>query len=226
LIPWLRGKASFPPIERALQDPNGLLAAGGDLSPERLLDAYRHGIFPWYSDDQPILWWSPDPRTVLYCEELKVSRSLRRVVNAGVFEIRVDSAFEQVIRACAAPRAKAKGTWIVEDMVSAYVRLHERGFAHSVEAWQDGSLAGGLYGVSIGRMFFGESMFARASDASKVALVHLVERLKRHEMPLIDCQQDTAHMASLGARPMARVAFASELERLVHSEAPYAWSDR
>jgi leucyl/phenylalanyl-tRNA--protein transferase len=226
LIPWLRGNAPFPPIERALREPNGLLAAGGDLSPERLLDAYCHGIFPWYSGDQPILWWSPDPRTVLHCAELKVSRSLRRVVNAGIFEIRVDSAFEQVIRACAAPRANATGTWIVEDMVSAYVRLHELGFAHSVEAWHDGSLAGGLYGVSIGRMFFGESMFARESDASKVALVHLVERLQRHDMPLIDCQQNTAHLARLGARPMARATFASELKRLVHSEPPYAWSDR
>jgi leucyl/phenylalanyl-tRNA--protein transferase len=226
LIPWLRGKAPFPPIERALREPNGLLAAGGDLSSERLLDAYRHGVFPWYSDDQPILSWSPDPRMVLRCAELKVSRSLRRVVNAGHFEIRVDSAFEQVIRACAAPRTYATGTWIVEDMIAAYIRLHEHGFAHSVEAWRDDSLVGGLYGVAIGRMFFGESMFARESDASKVALVHLVERLKCHDMPLIDCQQDTAHMATLGARPMARAAFASELKRLVHSEAPYVWSDR
>ncbi len=217
MIPWLRGDAPFPPIERALDEPGGLLAAGGDLSPGRLLDAYRHAIFPWYSDGQPILWWSPDPRMVLFVDELRVSRSLRRAVAKRRFEIRVDTAFDAVIAACAAPRSGHRGTWITGEMVDAYVRLHRLGHAHSVEAWEGDKLAGGLYGVSIGRMFFGESMFARETDASKIALVHLVAMLKRHEMPLVDCQQDTSHLARLGARPISRDVFADAVTRLVHS---------
>jgi leucyl/phenylalanyl-tRNA--protein transferase len=218
VIHWLRGDAPFPPIERAFVEPNGLLAAGGDLAPERILNAYRSGIFPWYSEGQPILWWSPDPRMVLYVDELKVSRSLRRAVEKQDFEIRVDTAFEAVIEACAAPRSRHGGTWITPAMVAAYVRLHRLGHAHSVEAWRGETLAGGLYGVSIGRMFFGESMFARETDASKVALVHLVAMLKRWDMPLIDCQQDTAHLARLGARPISRAMFADVVGRLVHSK--------
>jgi leucyl/phenylalanyl-tRNA--protein transferase len=226
LIHWIRGDAAFPPIARALDDPNGLLAAGGDLSPARLLSAYRQGIFPWYSEGQPILWWSPDPRMVLYCDELKVSRSLGRTVNARRFEIRVDTAFDQVIEACALPRIGHRGTWIMPEMVEAYVRLHRLGYAHSVEAWHGEALVGGLYGLAIGRMFFGESMFTRESDASKVALVHLVAMLKRRHMPLIDCQQHTAHLARLGARPIRRRAFAEALSGLVHSPEPVGlWND-
>ncbi|HXX85723.1 MAG TPA: leucyl/phenylalanyl-tRNA--protein transferase [Casimicrobiaceae bacterium] len=225
MIHWLRSSESFPPIEDALADPNGLLAAGGDLSPERLLDAYRHGIFPWYSDGQPVLWWSPDPRMVLFVDEFKVSRSLRRVVSRGDFDISVDKAFRSVIEACAEPRDGQAGTWITQTMIDAYTRLHRYGYAHSVEAWVDDELAGGLYGVAIGRMFFGESMFARVTDGSKVALVHLVEMLKQRDMPLIDCQQQTPHLARLGARPIPRRAFAEALARLVHSPQPAgAWS--
>ena len=220
MIHWLRGDAPFPPIERALDEPNGLLAAGGDLSPERLLTAYRQGIFPWYSEGQPVLWWAPDPRMVLFVDELKVSRSLRRAVDKPRFEIRVDTVFDSVIEACAAPRSEHGGTWITPAMVAAYIQLHRLGYAHSVEAWAGDTLVGGLYGVAIGRMFFGESMFARATDASKVALVHLVAMLKQRDMPLIDCQQDTAHLARLGARPISRKSFAGEVERLVHSAIP------
>ena len=220
MIPWLRGDAAFPPIEHALAEPNGLLAAGGDLSPARLLAAYSRGIFPWYSEGQPILWWSPDPRMVLDCDELKVTRSLRKTVASRKFEIRVDTAFRHVIGECSLPRTRHHGTWIMPEMIEAYTRLHALGHAHSVEAWRDGALVGGLYGVSIGRMFFGESMFARESDASKVALVHLVAMLKERAMPMIDCQQDTDHLARLGARPIARRTFAKALERLVHCPEP------
>ncbi len=203
-----------------------MLAAGGDLSPQRLLSAYRQGIFPWYSEGQPILWWSPDPRMVLYCDELKISRSLRRAVDARRFAIRVDTAFEQVIEACAAPRAGHGGTWIMPEMVRAYVHLYRLGYAHSVEAWLDDALVGGLYGLAIGRMFFGESMFTRETDASKVALVHLRAMLKRRDMPLIDCQQQTGHLARLGARPISRRAFADALAGLVNSPQPAgAWND-
>jgi leucyl/phenylalanyl-tRNA---protein transferase len=226
LIHWLRGAAPFPPVATALAEPNGLLAAGGDLSPQRLLSAYRQGIFPWFSEGQPILWWSPDPRMVLYCNELKISRSLRRAVGARRFAIRVDSAFEQVIEACAAPRAGHGGTWIMPEMVRAYMQLHRLGYAHSVEAWFEDTLVGGLYGLAIGRMFFGESMFTRETDASKVALVHLVGILSRRDMPLIDCQQQTGHLARLGARPISRRAFAEALAGLVHSAEPAgAWND-
>ena len=208
MIPWLRGDAPFPPVSKALKSPNGLLCAGGDLSPERLVEAYSHGIFPWFSEGDPILWWSPDPRMVLFPNELKVSRSLRRSVDRSVYEIRVDTAFRDVIEECAAPRDGQGGTWIVPEMVDAYTRLHELGFAHSVESWQDEQLLGGLYGVSLGPVFFGESMFARAPDASKVALVSLVERLRARECRVIDCQQATPHLASLGAREIPRKAFA------------------
>jgi len=208
MIPWLGDDTPFPPVSKALKSPNGLLCAGGDLSPERLVDAYSHGIFPWFSDGDPILWWSPDPRMVLYPEELRVSRSLRKTVARGAFETRYDTAFREVMQACAAPRDGQGGTWIVPEMVDAYTRLHERGLAHSVESWLDGELAGGLYGVALGKVFFGESMFTRAPDASKVALVQLVERLKAAGYRVIDCQQATAHLASLGAREIPRKAFA------------------
>ena len=215
MIPWLRGNAPFPPVEKALKSPNGLLCAGGDLSPKRLIDAYSHGIFPWFSEGDPILWWSPDPRMVLFPRELKVSRSLRKTLDRGRFETRVDSAFGEVIARCAAPREGQSGTWIVPEMVAAYTALHELGFAHSVESWCDGELAGGLYGVSLGKVFFGESMFTREPDASKVALVRLVERLLAEDCRLIDCQQATSHLASLGAREIARKDFASRVQESI-----------
>ena len=219
MIPWLRTGA-FPPVDTALPDPNGLLAAGGDLSAERLLAAYRQGIFPWYGTGQPILWWSPDPRMVLFVDEFVVPRSLRKVVAQRRFDIRVDSAFGRVIEACAEPRTDDGGTWITPAMVDAYSVLHRLGHAHSVEAWRGDALVGGLYGVAIGRMFFGESMFTRVPDASKVALVHLIDLLKHRAMPMIDCQQQTEHLARFGARPIPRREFAEEVARLVNSAQP------
>jgi len=194
----------FPPVESALRDPNGLLAMGGDLSLERLLDAYRHGIFPWFNPGEPILWWSPDPRMVLEPQVIRVTRSLAKRIRNGGFELRVDSAFAEVMRACAMPRDDDGGTWISPPMVAAYTRFFDAGYAHSVETWHDGILVGGLYGVAIGRMFFGESMFSRMPDASKVALVRLARQLRQWGFGLIDCQMETAHLASLGARAMPR----------------------
>lgn len=220
MVPWLRSGSPFPPIEAALDDPNGLLAAGGDLSPERLLAAYRHGVFPWYNEAQPILWWSPDPRMVLFVGEFKLPRSLRRSVRQHRYEIRADTAFRDVMQGCAEPRQGQSGTWITPAVIAAYEALHRQGDAHSVEAWRDGELVGGLYGVTIGRMFFGESMFARETDASKVALVKLIALLGQLAMPLIDCQQETEHLARFGARPIARREFADWLSRLVHSVRP------
>ncbi len=217
-------KLRFPPVERALRDPDGLLAIGGDLSVERLVEAYRHGIFPWYSEGQPILWWTPDPRMVLDVDAFHVSRSLAKRVRSGRFALSVDTDFEAVIRACSAPRRGEASTWIIEDMIAAYLDLHRAGYAHSVEAWRDGELAGGLYCVALGRVVFGESMFTREPDASKVALVGLVSIARRLGVPLIDCQQQTAHLASLGARPMSRAAFAARLAELIHSsEPPQGW---
>ena len=215
MIPWLRGDAPFPPVSKALKSPNGLLCAGGDLSAQRIVQAYSHGIFPWYSEGDPILWWSPDPRMVLFPDELKVSRSLRKSLARGIYETRFDTAFRDVIEACAAPRDGQAGTWIVAEMVEAYVRLHELGFAHSVESWHEGRLVGGLYGMALGQAFFGESMFARAPDASKVALVRLVERLRADAFRVIDCQQATAHLASLGAREIPRKAFAQLVQESI-----------
>jgi leucyl/phenylalanyl-tRNA---protein transferase len=220
---WLRPDAPFPPLSAALAEPNGLLAAGGDLSPERLIAAYRRGIFPWYSAGQPILWWSPDPRMVLYVEEFQTSHSLAKRVRRCDFEIRIDTAFREVIESCSAmPREGQRGTWITPEMIDAYCELHRRGIAHSVESWRDGQLCGGLYGMALGRVFFGESMFARETDASKVALVHLVAVLRRQGVPLIDCQQETAHLRSFGGRAIARAAFAGHLAELIHSTEPVA----
>lgn len=216
MIALLHEDTPFPPVERALHTPNGLLAAGGDLSPARLLDAYRHGIFPWFNAGEPILWWSPDPRMVLFPEEFRVSRSLRKTLRRKVFEVRFDTAFEQVMRACAAPRSGHAGTWIHDDMIAAYTELHRMGVAHSVESWQDGELAGGLYGVSIGRMFYGESMFSRRRDASKVAAAHLAFQLLRWNFGLIDCQMNTPHLATLGAREIARTEFIRLMQELIH----------
>jgi len=212
----LKSASFFPPVETALREPNGLLAMGGDLSLERLLEAYRHGIFPWFNPGEPILWWSPDPRMVLVPGEVRVTRSLaKRLRNAG-FELRVDTAFAEVMRACAAPREGESGTWISPLMVAAYTRLFDAGYAHSVETWHDGVLVGGLYGVAIGRMFYGESMFSREPDASKIALVRLAQQLQRWEFGLIDCQMETSHLASMGARTMPRAVFTTRLAELVN----------
>ncbi|HQS57233.1 MAG: leucyl/phenylalanyl-tRNA--protein transferase [Gallionellales bacterium 35-53-114] len=216
MISLLHHDTPFPPVTQALHQPNGLLAAGGDLMPERLLDAYRQGIFPWFSAGDPILWWSPDPRMVLFPEEFKISKSLRKTLHKGKFEVRTDSAFEQVMRACALPREGQDGTWIQEEIIAAYVRLHKVGLAHSVETWMEGELVGGLYGVSLGRMFYGESMFSRKTDASKIALAHLTAQLKRWEFGMIDCQMNTPHLASMGAREISRREFILRLQELIH----------
>ena len=213
MIPWLEGAPGFPPLEQALTEPNGLLAAGGALEPQWLLTAYRQGIFPWYSPGEPILWWSPDPRLVLLPDELHISRSLRKTLRRCPFELRVDSAFSAVIEACAAPRAPALGTWISAEMRAAYLAMHELGYAHSVECWRDGRLVGGLYGMALGRVFFGESMFSVATDASKVAFAHLVRFLRTQGYAIIDCQMKTAHLMSLGAREITRQQFRDILDQ-------------
>ncbi len=220
MITLLGDDTPFPPVAQALRSPNGLLAAGGNLSAARLLDAYSHGIFPWFNAGEPILWWSPDPRMVLVPGEFKISRSLRKTLHSKNYEVRSDSAFGQVMRACAAPRGEQTGTWIHEDMIAAYTELHQMGIAHSVEIWMNGRLAGGLYGVSIGRMFFGESMFSRVTDASKIALAHLTSQLQRWGYGLIDCQMSTPHLASLGAREMPRAEFILRLKELIHYPEP------
>ena len=214
MLTWLqRDSLDFPPLNKALREPNGLLAAGGDLRPERLIQAYRHGCFPWFQDGQPILWWSPDPRTVLLPDELHVSRSLAKVLRQGRYQVSFDQAFAEVIRACAAPRSYAAETWITSPMQDAYLELHKSGIAHSVEVWRDGELVGGLYGLAMGQLFFGESMFSRADNASKVGFATLVERLKAWGFVLIDCQMPTEHLLSLGARTISRDEFARYLSR-------------
>jgi leucyl/phenylalanyl-tRNA--protein transferase len=224
LIHWLEGSSDFPPVEQALRRPNGLLAAGGDLSPERLLRAYRRGIFPWFSDGEPILWWSPDPRTVLVPGELKIGRSLAKTLRKADFEVRADSAFERVIQACSEPRPRQRGTWITDAMRAAYGRLHGLGVAHCVETWRGGELIGGLYGVALGRVFYGESMFSRATDASKIALVYLVRQLQSWKFGLIDCQMTTPLLTSLGAREIARSQFTRLVAELVnYSNVPAPW---
>jgi leucyl/phenylalanyl-tRNA--protein transferase len=215
MIPWLDPGDPFPSVDRAMREPNGLLAAGADLSPQRLLDAYVRGIFPWFGEDDPLLWWSPDPRMVLFLDELHVSRSLRRVIKAARFEVRFDTAFREVMRACGEPRDGQDGTWITPSMVEAYTMLWKLGYGHSIETWADGELAGGLYGVAIGRMFYGESMFTRRSDASKVAFVGMVRQLSRWGFELVDCQMPTDHLASLGAREIPRGDFVRRVGRLV-----------
>ena len=217
-LPWLDpNQLWFPPVEEALDDPDGLLALGGDLHPERLLLAYRNGIFPWFSDDQPILWWSPNPRCVLPPPEIHVSRSLRRVLNQQRFRITSDQCFGRVIRLCATTRAE--GTWITDDMIAAYTELHRLGYAHSIEAWnRDGELAGGMYGLAIGRCFFGESMFSMETNASKVLMVHLARQLINWGYRLMDCQVESAHLLSMGARSIPRAEFLSILRASVNRE--------
>ena len=214
----------FPPVDHA--EKSGLLAVGGDLSPERLLTAYREGIFPWYADGEPILWWSPDPRFVLFPVELHVSRSMRQFLKKRTVRITFDRAFRKVISACRKPRPGQNGTWITREMLEAYCALHDLGYAHSVEVWQETRLAGGLYGISLGRAFFGESMFSAIPNASKAALIKLVEHLGRRGFDLIDCQVETAHLAGLGARPIPRSEFGALLRRsLRHKTLRGNWRD-
>jgi len=218
-VPHLHSDSDFPPTCEALENPNGLLAAGGGLSVRRLLDAYHHGIFPWYEAPQPVLWWTPDPRSVLFPDELHISHSLRRRLKSNTFNLAVDQQFITVMRACAQLRRQGGGTWIDEDMVAAYARLHQLGYAHSVEvADSEGALVGGLYGVALGRVFFGESMFSRATDASKVALVALVYMLKRGGFRMIDCQAENDHLKSLGARNINRLDFEQRLAQTTNHE--------
>jgi leucyl/phenylalanyl-tRNA--protein transferase len=221
VLAWIGPRDPFPPVARALKEPNGLLAVGGDLSLERLLDAYRQGIFPWFSRGEPILWWSPDPRMVLYTGELKVSRSLAKNLRNKGYELRIDTAFREVIKGC----ANRKETWLSRPMQAAYLALHQSGYAHSFETWREDDLVGGLYGVAIGRMFYGESMFSSATDASKVALVGLVRALVARGFPMIDCQMKTPLLASLGGREIPRAAFLRALAALVnYAESPGKWS--
>lgn len=224
MIPWLGSDDDFPPVSAALRRPNGLLAASEEINAERLARAYSRGIFPWYSQGEPVLWWSPDPRMVLYPAEFRLHRSLRKTLSKlarpdSRIEIVLDQDFEAVMRACAAPRPGQPGTWITEAVIAAYVGLHRAGLAHSIETRIDGELVGGLYGVSLGRMFYGESMFTRATDASKIALAALVALLRNEQVVLIDCQQATTHLASLGGRTIARSEFCRHLESAVRAPA-------
>ncbi len=234
MIPWLEDDDPFPDVSTALSEASGapgLLAAGAALTPERLLDAYRRGIFPWYSAGQPVLWWSTDPRMVLHTADFKISTSLKKKLSKVQksmqsdqrWQVRFDTAFADVMLACAAPRSGEKGTWITEDIISAYSALHQLGFAHSSELWLDGKLVGGAYGVAIGEMFYGESMFARVSDASKIALTWLVYFLKNNGVSMIDCQQETSHLASLGAVPIPRSEFISHTRQAITKPQIVAW---
>jgi leucyl/phenylalanyl-tRNA--protein transferase len=234
MIPWLEGQMPFPDVSQALTEADGapgLLAAGADLSPQRLLQAYRLGVFPWFSEGQPILWWSTDPRMVLHTDRFAISTSLKKALKKidksmrtdGRWQVRFDTAFEQVMRACAAPRRDGAGTWISDDIIAGYSALHRIGHAHSSELWLDGELVGGAYGVSIGRMFYGESMFARISDGSKIALAYLVHFLKQQGVAMIDCQQETAHLASLGAAPITRRDFIAHLRQAIDQPQIEEW---
>ena len=221
MISWLHDY--FPPVTQALNSPNGLLAAGGDLSAARLFDAYQQGISPWYNAGEPILWWSPDPRMVLIPSQFRVSNSLRKVLRKHQYEVTFDQDFKQVMRCCAAPRESADGTWISDDIIAAYCELHRSGYAHSVEVWVGNTLAGGLYGVAIGKMFYGESMFSTVSNGSKIALAHLAKQLTRWQFGMIDCQMSTPHLASLGAQEIPRSKFIEHLQELVHCEPHINW---
>nr|WP_294865102.1 leucyl/phenylalanyl-tRNA--protein transferase [uncultured Pseudogulbenkiania sp.] len=227
MVPWLNRELAFPSVENALIEPDGLLAAGGDLSPARLVLGYSQGIFPWFSPGEPILWWSPSERMVLFPAELRITRSLAKTLRNHPYEIRVDTAFREVMKACAAPRDGQPGTWIGPGMVDAYCHLHELGLAHAFETWQQGVLVGGLYGVALGRMFYGESMFSRVSNASKLAFVHMSRHLQSCGFAMIDCQMYTPHLASLGARRIPRHEFLATLKELVGLSAPEGmWSYR
>ncbi|WP_084005155.1 leucyl/phenylalanyl-tRNA--protein transferase [Gilvimarinus polysaccharolyticus] len=223
-LPWLEPDTlDFPPLDTALTDPDGLLAVGGDLRPERLIHAYCQGVFPWFDDEQPILWWSPNPRSVVEPANVHVSRSMAKALRKTQFHVTCDTAFEQVVRQCAAPRAQAAGTWITDDMLEAYSQLHERGVAHSIEVWNGELLVGGLYGLALGRVFFGESMFARATDASKIGFITLASYLQAWGFELIDCQVSSAHINSLGAFELPRNAFAKRLQQLTDPSGASYW---
>jgi len=215
-LPWLDSpESSFPDIDLALSEPNGLLAAGGDLSPGRLLQAYSSGIFPWFEEGQPVLWWSPDPRMVLFPEDLRISKSLQKTLGKSHYTVTFDQAFPEVIACCAQPRGDSPGTWITEEMQVAYTQLFDAGHAHSVEVWRDGNLIGGLYGVALGQLFFGESMFSFESNASKIALVNLVKQLQQWNYKLIDCQVSSEHLESLGAIEISREEFRLQLHEFL-----------
>jgi leucyl/phenylalanyl-tRNA--protein transferase len=220
MIPFLGPSDPFPPVDQALDHPDGLLAAGGTLTMKRLVDAYRHGIFPWFNEGDPVLWWSPDPRTVLAPSRMHISHSLKKRLKKENFLITIDAAFSRVLDGCAAPRSNESGTWLTPQMRRAYTSLHIAGLAHSIEVWMEGELAGGIYGVAIGRIFFGESMFARRTDASKIAMARLAAQLDRWRFPLIDCQLETDHLLSLGAEHMPRRRFVKEVERLTREPEP------
>ena len=225
MIPWITRGARFPSPNTALIEPDGLLCAGGDLKPETIINAYAQGIYPWFSNGQPILWWTPDPRMVLFPDEFVISKSLAKTMRQQKFDVKFDTAFRDVIEGCAAPREADGGTWIVEEIQDAYTALHKMGHAHSAESWRDGVLVGGLYGVAIGRVFFGESMFARETDASKVAFASLVQKLTRDGFKIIDCQQQTKHLASFGARPISRADFLAKLQSCIDVSQPHsAWT--
>jgi len=215
----------FPDTSLALEEPDGLLAIGGNLNSDTLFSAYRQGIFPWYNDGQPILWWSPNPRAVIYPDQLKLSRSLKKRLRQQAFEVTLDHAFNDVIQACATPRDDGLGTWITTEMQAAYIEMHRLGHAHSVEAWREGKLVGGLYGIAIGQVFFGESMFSRESDASKVAFALLVAQLQKWQFSLIDCQISSTHMTSLGAKKIPRATFIDHIEVACRTPnlAPHSW---
>lgn len=217
LVLALQADEPFPPVEHALSEPNGLIAVGGDLSPQRLLAAYRKGIFPWFGADEPLLWWSPDTRMVLFTDEVKISRSLAKRLKKQDYEVRLDYDFAAVMQACATvPRDEQNGTWITPEMIDAYTELHRLGYAHCIEVWMDGALAGGLYGVQIGAMFYGESMFHYRTNASKIAFVHLAQFLRRQGGSMMDCQMHTGHLASLGAREIPRDEFVARIESLLN----------
>ncbi len=229
-LTWLDPRyIEFPPIESALGDPNGLLAAGGDLTSRRLVEAYRRGIFPWYEEGQPILWWSPDPRLILLPENIHISKSMTKVIRKGVFTVTADTAFEDVICSCSdIPRDGQSGTWIIDDMIEAYIELHNLGYAHSIEVWEDKTLVGGLYGIAIGAAFFGESMFSKVANASKMALISLSAHLVSKQYQLIDCQMETEHLKSMGAKVISRKQFQSLLTKVISQEdskhfAPKKW---
>lgn len=220
MIPWLGTQPAFPSVSRALRDPNGLLAAGGALTPEWLLTAYRHGIFPWFNDGEPILWWSPNPRMVVFPRQVRLTRSLRKTLRNADYEVRLDYDFPAVIRACAAPREPGGGTWITTEIQDAYIRMHELGYAHSVETYIDGKLAGGLYGMALGHAFYGESMFSRRTDASKIAFAHLTRFLEQREFRVLDCQMTTSHLASLGGQEISRATFVKLLDEATQEGPP------
>jgi leucyl/phenylalanyl-tRNA--protein transferase len=226
-LPWLdpaQPEQPFPPVATALREPNGLLALGGDLSPTRLLNAYRSGVFPWYSAGEPILWWSPDPRCVFRPDSIHVSGSLRKTLKRKDYSVTLDTAFEAVINACSEPREHQGGTWLTPEMMAAYTRLHHDGWAHSVEVWRDGQLIGGIYGVAFGHAFFGESMFSRAANGSKIALVWLARQLTAWNFTLLDGQVGSSHLYALGATDLPREAFIAELRRaLKHPDRRGRW---